>query len=110
MLTGTFHPGFEGQPIAHTAVVWNFLGMVLVGWGSVLLGGCPLRQLILAGEGSSDSAITILGMIFGAAMCHNWNLASSPKGPTVPGKLAVLFCIMILFIISNCLKAKENLT
>ena len=37
--------------------------MALVGWGSVLLGGCPLRQLILAGEGNGDSAVTVLGMI-----------------------------------------------
>ena len=33
--------------------------MGLVGWGSVLL-RCPLRQLILAGEGSGDSAVTVL--------------------------------------------------
>ena len=41
------------QPIAHSSHLWNLLGMVLVGWGSVLLGGCPLRQLILAGEGNT---------------------------------------------------------
>ena len=46
-----FNLGFALQPIAHSAHVWNLLGMVLVGWGSVLLGGCPLRQLILAGAG-----------------------------------------------------------
>ena len=27
--------------------MWKLKGMVLVGWGSVLLGGCPLRQLVL---------------------------------------------------------------
>ena len=41
--------------------------MVIVGWGSVLLGGCPLRQLILAGRGNGDSAVTVFGMIVGAA-------------------------------------------
>ena len=50
----------------------------MVGWGSVLLGGCPLRQLILAGEGNADSAITVLGMIAGAATSHNFGLAGSP--------------------------------
>ena len=28
---GQFRPGFEGQPIAHTMQLWNFLGMVLSG-------------------------------------------------------------------------------
>ena len=59
------------QPIAHTDEVWNFLGMVIVGWGSALLGGCPLRQLILAGEGNGDSAITVVGMFVGAKICSN---------------------------------------
>lgn len=31
--------------------------MLLAGFGCVLLGGCPLRQLVLAGEGNSDSAM-----------------------------------------------------
>lgn len=51
-VTGTsyFNPGFAGQPIAHTDGLWNALGMYLAGFGCILLGGCPLRQLILAGE------------------------------------------------------------
>lgn len=31
ILLGQFCPGFTGQPIAHTDVLWNFLGMVLAG-------------------------------------------------------------------------------
>ena len=57
--------GFALQPIAHSAHLWNLLGMVLVGWGSVLLGGCPLRQLILAGSGNGDSTVTVFGMLAG---------------------------------------------
>ncbi|ETJ32526.1 hypothetical protein Q604_UNBC13020G0001, partial [human gut metagenome] len=38
---GNFHLGFENQPIAHTDGLWNFLGMALAGFCSVLLGGCP---------------------------------------------------------------------
>ena len=45
-----FNLGFDKQPIAHTDGIWNFLGMLLAGFGCVLLGGCPLRQLVLAGE------------------------------------------------------------
>jgi len=68
---GKFHLGFALQPIAHSAHLWNLLGMVLVGWGSVLLGGCPLRQLILAAQGNGDSAVTVFGMLVGAALARD---------------------------------------
>lgn len=97
---GNFKLGFAEQPIAHTVGIWNFLGMVLVGWGSVLLGGCPLRQLILSGEGNSDSAVTVFGMIVGAAMAHNFALASSAKGPTPNGQIAVIICLLFLALLS----------
>lgn len=100
LILGQFNLGFIDQPIAHTDGLWNFLGMVLVGWGSVLLGGCPLRQLILSGEGNSDSVITVMGMIVGAAICHNFGLASSPAGPTFNGKIAGIICFVFLGVIS----------
>ena len=100
LIMGTFKLGFADQPIAHTDGLWNFLGMALVGWGSVLLGGCPLRQTILAGEGNSDSAITILGMVVGAALSHNFGLASSAAGATAGGKIAVGIGALILMAIS----------
>lgn len=81
IVTGNFTGfSFEGQPIAHSDGLWNFLGMTMVGWGSALLGGCPLRQLILAGEGNTDSGVTVLGFIVGAAISHNFGLASSADG------------------------------
>ena len=96
-----FTPGFEGQPIAHTEWLWNLLGMVLVGWGSVLLGGCPLRQLILAGEGNTDSAVTVTGFIVGAAISHNFGLASSGNGiGTGPVAAAVAAGFVVLAVIS----------
>lgn len=97
---GYFKLGFTEQPIAHTDGLWNFLGMLLVGWGSVLLGGCPLRQLILSGEGNSDSAVTVFGMIVGAAIAHNFALASSAKGPTPNGQIAVVICLAFLVVLS----------
>ncbi|MGI6450201.1 MAG: YedE family putative selenium transporter [Desulfitobacteriia bacterium] len=99
LLFGQFKLGFVEQPVAHTDGLWNFLGMALAGWGSVLLGGCPLRQLILAGEGNIDSVVTVLGMATGAALAHNFGLASSAQGPTLNGKIAVgLGFIVILAI------------
>jgi YedE family putative selenium metabolism protein len=98
------------QPISHSSQLWNLLGMVLVGWGSVLLGGCPLRQLILAGEGNGDSAVTVLGMLVGAAFAHNFKLAGAADslkddlytvgGIGVNGKVAVFIGIAVLLIIS----------
>ncbi len=96
LITHNFKFGLTEQPIAHTDGVFNFLGMVLVGWGSVLLGGCPLRQLILAGEGNSDSAITVFGFIAGAAVSHNFGLASSADGI---GAGPVLWALIAGFVI-----------
>jgi len=97
---GNYKLGFVGQPVAHYDGLWNFLGMLLAGWGSILLGGCPLRQLILSAEGNIDSVITVLGMLVGAAFCHNFALASSAKGPTPNGKIAVLAGLVLLLAIS----------
>ena len=94
-----FNFAFAGQPVAHTDGVWNFLGMFLVGFGCILLGGCPLRQLVLSGEGNTDSAITVIGLVVGAAFCHNFGLASSADGPTLNGKIAVIIGIVVVAII-----------
>ncbi|HJB88682.1 MAG: YedE family putative selenium transporter [Blautia sp.] len=100
--TGTafFNPGFAGQPVAHTDGLWNALGMLLAGFGCVLLGGCPLRQLVLAGEGNTDSAVTVLGLMVGAAFAHNFGLAASADGPTANGKIAVVIGIVVVAVIA----------
>ena len=109
LITGNFNLGFSGQPVAHSKHIWNFLGMLAVGLGSVMLGGCPLRQLILAGEGSSDSAIAVLGMIAGAACAHNFSLASSADaGPGINGKAALIAGIIILLAIASIITVKER--
>lgn len=77
LILGNYNLSALSQPIAHSQYLWSFLGMALAGWGSILLGGCPLRQLILAGEGNGDSAVTVLGMIVGAAVAHNFGLAGN---------------------------------
>ena len=108
LVLGGFKAGFAEQAVAHTDGVWNFLGMTLVGWGSILLGGCPLRQLILTGEGNTDSAVAVLGMVFGAALCHNFGLASSGAGPTLNGQIAVCigFAALLAISLMNIVKEK----
>lgn len=98
---GTFFKlAFEGQAVAHTDGLWNALGMYLVGFGCVLLGGCPLRQLVMSGEGNTDSAVTIIGLMVGAAFAHNFKLASSADGPSANGKIAVIIGIIVVAVIA----------
>ena len=111
LVTGSFKLGFQSQPVAHSTHVWNFMGMVVVGWGSVLLGGCPLRQLILAGSGNGDSAVTVFGMMCGAAISHNFGLAGAADsvneageyivgGIKPNGQIAVVIALVLLMAIS----------
>ena len=92
----TFKPGFENQPVAHSDQLWNFLGMVLSGLAFTLAGGCPGRQLIMAGEGDSDAGIFVLGMLAGAAIAHNFSAASSGAGIGAMGMhvtiIGLIFC------------------
>jgi uncharacterized protein len=99
--SGVYHWGFENQPIAHNSHLWNFLSMTLVGLAATLLGGCPLRQMVLASEGDADAGTTFLGLAAGAAFAHNFLLASSAKGPSTNGPIAIIiglvFCLIIGF-------------
>jgi len=105
LIVGQFHPGFEGQPVAHTMHVWNFAGMMLAGLAFALAGGCPGRQLFLSGEGDGDAAVFVLGMIVGAGISHNFGLASSPAGVGPYGIAAVItgmiVCLFIGFTMSK---------
>jgi hypothetical protein len=92
---GQFHAGFAGQPVAHTQGIWNFMGMVLAGLAFALAGGCPGRQLFLAGEGDGDAAVFVFGMIVGAGFSHNFGLASSPKGVGPHGIAAVIIGLIV---------------
>jgi hypothetical protein len=99
LIAGQFHPGFEKQPIAHTMSVWNFGGMVLAGLAFALAGGCPGRQLFLAGEGDGDAAVFVLGMIVGAGFAHNFGTASSAAGVGPHGIAAVIIGLLVCLFI-----------
>lgn len=99
LFLGNFNLGFVGQPIAHSNHLYNFLGMAVTGLGAALLGGCPLRQLILAGEGDVDAMTTVLGLLMGAAVAHNFGLAASGKGVPVNGQIATWGILIVLLLI-----------
>lgn len=119
---GKFVLGFNTPGIiAHSNHLWNILGMYVVGFAATLAGGCPLRQLILAGQGSADAAVTVLGMFFGSAICHNFGLAASGTSMNKDtkelvlgavsknGQIACILCIVILFVIAfTNIKKKEQ--
>ena len=99
LVLGQFHPGFANQPVAQTDGWWNFGGMVLAGLAFTLAGGCPGRQLFLAGEGDGDSAMFVGGMLVGAGFAHNFGIASSPAGPAAFGPITVIVGLVICVII-----------
>lgn len=115
---GQFNPGYTGQPVAHSNLLWNILGMLLAGLAYALAGGCPGRQLFLSGEGDADSAIFVLGMISGAAFSHNFGLAGKPDsvvdgvlqvgGISQNGMIAVLLGIAVCLVIGFSMREKDE--
>lgn len=87
---GSFSPTVSLEPGAHTDILWAFLAMAMVGFGAILLSGCPFRQLVLAGAGDLDAAAAVAGMLLGASLSVTLGVGSSPAGVTEAGKLAVL--------------------
>ncbi len=106
LIVSQFKPGFVGQPVAHTMQLWNFLGMVVAGLAFALAGGCPGRQLFMAGEGDGDAAVFVLGMIVGAGVSHNFGLASSPDGIGPHGVAAVVISLIVLLFIGLTMRQK----
>jgi uncharacterized protein len=104
-----WNPGWDGQPAAMPSefYTWNFLGMVLAGFGFTLAGGCPGRQLVLSGEGNADSSIFVVGMVAGAAFAHNFRLSSSPVGPGDWGPAAVIIGLIIFVIIGLMMRDRH---
>lgn len=107
LIIGQFKPGFAGQPVAHTMHIWNFAGMLLAGLSFALAGGCPGRQLFMAGEGDGDAAVFVIGMIVGAAISHNFGLASSPNGIGPHGIAAVVIGLPVCLFIGFTMKQKS---
>ncbi len=109
LIVGQFHPGFAGQPIAHTDGLWNFSGMLVAGLAFALGGGCPGRQLFASGEGSTDAAFFALGMLGGGALAHQLGTASSaagvgPHGPLAAG-IGLAVCLIIAFAYTRKIRA-----
>jgi len=116
LVLGQVRFGFTGQPVAHSNHLWNFLGMSLAGLAFALAGGCPGRQLFLAGEGDGDAGVFVLGMITGAAFAHNFSLAGKADavvdgvlkvgGLTNFGMVAVIFGLVVCVLIGLTMRER----
>lgn len=115
-----YHWGFTKQPIALPYVdaagaiawpqyIWTFLGFGLVGLAATQMGGCPLRNVALAGEGDTDAGVSVMGYIAGGAIAVNFLIASSGSGLGKYGPWAVVaglvFCLGIGFLMREKEKA-----
>ncbi|HYC78307.1 MAG TPA: YedE family putative selenium transporter [Planctomycetota bacterium] len=91
---------FGGSPIAHGAWGWNFAALMALGMAGAFAGGCPVRQLVMTGEGNGDAFAAVVGLLVGGALAHNWGLVSQvatadgPGGPTPRGRIALIACLV----------------
>ena len=86
---------FEGQPAAHVDILWSALALALVGLCGCLAGGCPVRQLVMTGEGIGAAALAVVGIAPGGALSHGLGLASSGAGTTAAGKVAIVIGLVV---------------
>jgi YedE family putative selenium metabolism protein len=105
---GYFNFGMNGQPSSHLNHTWSFLGMLLVGTGSVMIGGCPFRQIVRSGEGDIDAVMAVLGMITGGAFVQTFDIASTSRGVTFNGKVAVIVGFILLIIFGLAYREKDS--
>lgn len=105
---GQFRLGFADQPVAHTDWLANFAAMAVAGLAAVLMGGCPLRQVIMAGEGDLDAVGALLGMGAGAVFAHGLQLASSPKGPASGGLVTLAALAAALVAVGLAFSRRER--
>jgi YedE family putative selenium metabolism protein len=109
VLLGQFRWGMNAQPASHLNHGWTFLAMALVGLVSILIDGCPFRQLIKAGEGDVDAGITTLGMLYGGAAVYLWILRSTSAGPTFGGKIAVLTGLIFSLVVAMSSRKRSRI-
>ncbi|MGE5663212.1 MAG: YedE family putative selenium transporter [Deltaproteobacteria bacterium] len=105
VVSGSFLPTLSLEPGAHTDLFWSFLAMAMVGFGAILLAGCPFRQLVLASTGDLDAAAAVAGMLAAAGLSVPLGIGSSPAGVTAAGKIAVL-CGWIFFLAAGLAKRR----
>jgi hypothetical protein len=67
-------PGAPGGLSIMSYVILAIIGGFGMGFIGVLLGGCPLRQIVMSTEGNLNSLFFVLGLVVGAVVFHTWIL------------------------------------
>jgi uncharacterized membrane protein YedE/YeeE len=67
-------PGAPGGLTVMSYIILAIIGGFGMGFIGVLLGGCPLRQIVMGSEGNLRSLFFILGLAVGAIIFHAWIL------------------------------------
>jgi uncharacterized protein len=65
-------PGAPANLTITAYIVLAIVGGIAVGLIGVLLGGCPLRQVVMTSEGNMKSLIFVVGMCAGAVVYTAW--------------------------------------
>lgn len=100
VVLGQAHLSFDATFVD---AIGGCLGMALVGLASTLAGGCPTRQVILAGEGDGDAALFLIGMAVTAALGHNAAIFSSCGERAMDASPAALVLVVSGLAVSICL-------
>jgi YedE family putative selenium metabolism protein len=102
LVNGKGNWSLSGQPIAHGDWLWNFLALALLGLTGAFAGGCPVRQLVMSGEGNGDAMVTTAGILLGGALAHNFGVVSkamsaeSSGGVTSGGELFLIASLALV--------------
>lgn len=65
-------PGAPASLTVTAYIVLAIVGGIAVGLIGVLLGGCPLRQLVMTSEGNIKSLFFVVGMAIGSVVYTAW--------------------------------------
>ena len=70
MQEGQLLTAIGGAPAVGTTgvIILMIIGGIFVGLIGTLLGGCPLRQLVMTSEGNLKSLVFVIGMLAGAVL------------------------------------------
>jgi len=67
-------PGAPGGLVVGSYIILAIVGGFGMGLIGVLLGGCPLRQIVMSSEGGRNSLFFVIGLIIGAVVFHAFTI------------------------------------
>lgn len=100
LLLKRYYFGLETLILSNSEYLYIFLSLLIIGIAATLLGGCPLRQLILASQGDSNSTVTVLGMIFGIPVAKVMNVVSTTEGVSKTAPFVLFLALFFMLYVA----------